>query len=94
MQITREDLQNMYQKSLKEKRDERVAVHLDSFDRMIHSVNSKGQTIWKPVYFKEDPTVLDGVVVKLREKYIDSKITITYKCDNPDHSSIAVDWSI
>ena len=138
MQVTREDLQNLYQNALDEKRNEKIVFHFNSFDRMIQSVNSKGKKEWTQAYYQEDPLVLDGVVLKLNEKYVDSKIIINYtplniyngtpscvlsdvpratlpindlkdkpptevcpilnihrcKCDNDDHSSIKIDWSI
>jgi hypothetical protein len=94
MQVTREDLQNTYQKALDEKRNEKIVFHFNSFDRTITSLNSKGEKEWTQAYYQEDPLVLDGVVLKLNEKYVDSKIIINYKCDNEDHSSITIDWSI
>jgi hypothetical protein len=93
MQVTREDLQNMYKESLDEDKQELIAGQLDSFDRMIQLINKKGDKLWTQTYFKESPAFLQALSVSLMEKYVDSKITINYKYDNFGYSSITVDWS-
>jgi len=93
MPVTREDLQNMYQVSLEEEKEKRIAFQFVSFDTAINTINKNGGKKWTQTYYKEKSIVLDGIVLKLKEKYVDSKIVVNYKCDNENHSSITVDWS-
>jgi hypothetical protein len=93
MTITRKDLQNMYQMTLEEENNKRIEFQFDSIDKTIHRINAKGGKEWTQSYYKENSTILDRVVLKLKEKYVDSKITINYKCDDENHSEITVDWS-
>lgn len=91
MKYTREELQALYQEGLRDK-EKVVDEYVGSIVTQLIYLNTRGEKKYIKQIWKEDLDVLEKIVNKLKEIFVDSAIG-TYNTST-DFTVIEVDWTI